>query len=58
MAISAHQNVNPIDTTTPPRTTLKMLTFAPAQKNTWKSYSEPHAMEKKNNPRAASYASR
>ena len=35
MAISAHQKVSPIETTTPPRTTLNTLTFPPNQKHSW-----------------------
>src|SRR5258707_157142 len=35
MAISAHQNVRPIDTTIPPRTTLNTLKLQPHQKGSW-----------------------
>ena len=35
MAMTAHQNVRPNETTTPPRKTLKTFTLAPAQKAAW-----------------------
>ena len=35
MAISAHQKVSPIETVTPPRTTLNTLTLPPNQNANW-----------------------